>query len=177
MRANQLIRTIGGAEVPAPGSWQIPRGHVTVSYTGRIGVLRRMRAQAPSATGTLDVSEDSAALELTIAASPRAGSIDAPGLGGLLGADDAPQVELRAPALVPTPHGIWRTSGQIRIGRSTQAVPVTVTYHGVYRSGDTAKAWLTVHATAEGNGRRLHGPVELVADVLAVAPSPTAAAG
>jgi hypothetical protein len=48
-----------------------------------------------------------------------------------------------------------------------------INYHGVFRSGRDAKAWLTVAATIhhDVSGLRRRGPVELIAEVLAVAPA------
>ena len=51
-------------------------------------------------------------------------------------------------------------------------MPVTVTYHGVYLAGEYAKTWLTAHASiaCTYGARRDREPLELAADVLAVAP-------
>jgi hypothetical protein len=96
MRVTELIRTPGGAEVPSPGSWRIPRSHVTVSYRARTGLIERVRAQAPSAVGTLYVPDDveHLALVLKIGAAARF-TAEEPGLGALLRNESASHVVLR----------------------------------------------------------------------------------
>ena len=37
MRTNELIRTVNGAEVPAPGRWTAPTSHVDLAYDARAG--------------------------------------------------------------------------------------------------------------------------------------------
>lgn len=174
MRVTELIRSSGGAEVPAPGRWRIPNSHVTISYRARTGLLERVRARAPSASGTLHIADDlrHVALVLNVGATGRSDATDAPGLGALLGNECLQDVVLRTREIVPTLDVIWRARGEIDLGPVSQPARVTITYHGVYRAGDDAKAWLTVAATIDHDvsGRRRRGPVELIADVLAVRP-------
>jgi hypothetical protein len=174
MRVADLIRSSGGAEVPAPGRWRIPNSHATVSYRARTGLLKRVGARASSAYGTLDVPEDLGymALILKVGAKARSDAGGAPGLGGLFGTECVHDVVLRAHEIVPTPDGTWHARGEIDLGRVSQPAHIVITYRGVYRAGGDAKAWLTVEATIDHDvdGPRQRGPVELIADVLAVGP-------
>jgi hypothetical protein len=174
MRAQDLIRTCRDTELPAVGWWRIPTSHATVSYTARVGLTRRVTARAPSASGILKITRDpgDVALALVIDASAAVSRKVVPGLGSLLGDDHVREVVLRADAIESATGGRWSMNGEIEIGDVTMRTPVTVTYHGVYRFGDDAKTWLTVHAdlTHFASGGRGQRPIALVADVLAVRP-------
>ena len=175
MRAHQLIRSHEGAEMPAPGCWRIPSSHVTVEYGARIGIIRRVTGRAPAASGALWVPDDldwGVELELDIGVWAHPYATDVPSGGTLRGAEHVRQVSFRAPRMRPTIDGTWRSLGEICIRRVSNPVPVTVTYHGVYLAGEHAKTWLTAHASIacrDGAGHRGE-PLELDADVLAVAP-------
>lgn len=154
--------------------WRIPTSHVTVSYTARAGILRRVTARARPASGTLRIDPGDIALALVIDGSADPRDAGAPGLASVLGAGHVRYVVLRARATEVDPGGRWSTTGEIEIGDATVPIPVTVTHHGVYRFGDDAKAWLTVHAdiSHDVSGRSRRHAVALVADVLAIRPRP-----
>ena len=175
MRAHDLIHSHEGAEVPAPGCWRIPNSHVTVQYSARIGIIRRVKGRAASASGALWVPDDidwGVELELDIGAWPHPYAADVPSLGTLLGAEHVRQVSFRAPGMRPTIDGTWRSLGEICVRRVSRPAPVTVTYHGVYLAGEYAKTWLTARASiaCRYGGRHCWEPLELAADVLALAP-------
>jgi hypothetical protein len=172
MRTQELIRTSRGTEVPAAGDWRIPRSHVTVTYTARTGLGRRVQARAPSASGVVRLTDDlaDATLELIIDAAATSVPSNAPSLGSLLGNEDLRHVVLRAGGIELMPDGRWSMRGEIRIGRSTVPAPVVVTYHGVFRFGDDAKARISVRSDIRRPDVTARRPVTLVADVLAVCP-------
>ena len=175
MRAHDLIRRHAGAEVPAPGCWRIPSSHVTVDYSARVGMIRRVSGRAPSASGALWIPDDldwGVELELCIGAWAQPSATDVPGLGTLLGNDDVRQVTLRAPRMRPTVDGPWRSIGEICVGTVSKPAPMTVTYLGVYLTGEYPNAWLTACASVACNCGAWHRreALELAADVLAVAP-------
>jgi hypothetical protein len=153
------------------GDWQIPRSHVTVSYTTRIGLARRVQARAPSASGVLRLTHDLADAALVLIIDTAATSVPskAPSLGSLLGNENLRHAVLSAGGVELMPDGRWSLRGELGIGRSTVPAPVVVTYRGVYRFGDDAKAWISVRSDIrpDVSERRL---VTLVADVLAVRP-------
>jgi hypothetical protein len=70
----------------------------------------------------------------------------------------AAKLHYTATALIPTPGGIWMLNGDLTAGTVTRAQRAVVRYHGVYRHGDRAAAWLTLHARidlADFMGRRV----------------------
>ena len=175
MSADHLIRRVGGVELPTKGCWTIPRSHVAVHYGARTGLIRRVRGQAPAASGVMQVTEDPAdtALFLNIAtwADPRRAG--GPSLAALLGNSRISVLVLQASAIDMPTNGAWQMRGTAHMSWVSRPVSISVTYHGLYRAGDRAKASLTIRAEIEHDfsGPRRRGPIELVADVLAVAPS------
>jgi hypothetical protein len=173
MRTDDLIRRhAGGAEMPAPGWWPIVNSHVTVSFDARTAWLRRVHGTAPWACGGLDVADDPAtvALVLHIGAAPRGDVGTAHSLAGLLAAERLDPATLEVHAFAPTNDAPWRADASIRIAELDLATKADIDYHGVYRVGSEAKAWLTVAATLTHGaaGERLRHPVRVVADALAV---------
>jgi polyisoprenoid-binding protein YceI len=53
-------RLIGGAELPAPGRWQIDPGHTEVAFIGRHFMLTKVRGHFTGVTGVIVVAEDPA---------------------------------------------------------------------------------------------------------------------
>jgi hypothetical protein len=176
MGTTELIRELGGVELPAPGPWAIPRSHLSVHFSARTGRLRRARGQTPAATGTLCVEEDGrVSLLLSVGAWARPGGGAAASLGTLLGNPRINGIVLRAETAGPASGRTWPMQGEVGLSWVTRPASVVVTYHGVFRAGPDAKAWLTLWASIDDDfaGRRQRGPVDLVADVLALAPSGT----
>jgi hypothetical protein len=176
MRATELIRELGGVELPAPGTWAIPSSHVSVSFSARTGRFRRARGQAPAAAGALCVKEDGrVSLLLSVGAWARPGDGRAASLGTLLGNPRINGIVLRAETVEPARGGTWSMRGEIGLSWVTRPASVVVTYHGVFRAGPDAKAWLTLRSSIDDDvgERRSRAAVDLVADVLALAPSAT----
>jgi hypothetical protein len=178
-RVGDLIRKHpSGAEVPAPGRWSIANSHVAVRLEGRRGLLGRVHAAAPWACGELVVADDVAALALVlhVGTPPRTGAGTMPGLARLLADDHLSEITLRVPIIEPAAAPTWRTQGVVSLGALSRPVPVSVTYHGVYRTALAAKAWLTVvtEIAHDSAGKRSRRPVRITADILAVNSTPTA---
>jgi hypothetical protein len=175
MKTDHLIRRIGGIEVPTPGRWTIPRTHVTVRYSARTGFARRVSGRAPAATGVLDVADDpsQSTLVLYVAAWRNTQTPAVPSLGELLGSEHVHGITLRGSSMDLHADGGWRLRGLADVSWISSAAVIGVGYHGVYRTGDGGKAWLTVRADIDHDvdGLRRKGPVSIVADVLAVAPT------
>jgi hypothetical protein len=69
----------------------------------------------------------------------------------------ASTLHYNATTLIPTPDGIWLLNGDLIAGAVTRPQRAIVRYHGVYRYGDRAAAWLTLNARidlADYLGRR-----------------------
>jgi hypothetical protein len=156
------------------GWWRIPTSHVTVSYTARAGLLRRVTARARPASGMLKVDPGDIELALIIDGSADPRDAHAPGLAAVLGVAHVRYVALRARASELAQGGSWSMTGEIELGDITVPTPVSVTHHGVYRFGDDAKAWLTVRVDLDHGvaGRRRRDAVALVADIIAIRPRP-----
>ena len=63
-----VTRLAGGAELPAPGRWQIDPGHTELAFTGRHLMLTKVRGRFTGLSGAIQVAEapgDSTA-EITI---------------------------------------------------------------------------------------------------------------
>jgi polyisoprenoid-binding protein YceI len=66
--ARAATRLIDGAELPAPGRWQIDPGHAEVAFIGRHFMLTRVRGRFAGVTGAIHVAEvpDESTAEVTI---------------------------------------------------------------------------------------------------------------
>jgi polyisoprenoid-binding protein YceI len=51
-------RTVAGAELPAPGRWEIDPGHTEVAFIGRHFMLTKVRGRFTGVTGAIMVAED-----------------------------------------------------------------------------------------------------------------------
>jgi polyisoprenoid-binding protein YceI len=58
--ARAATRIAGGAELPAPGRWQIDPGHTELAFIGRHFMLTRVRGRFTGVTGAIEVAEDPA---------------------------------------------------------------------------------------------------------------------
>jgi polyisoprenoid-binding protein YceI len=61
-------RQTGGAELPAPGRWQIDPGHTELAFIGRHFMLTRVRGRFTGVSGAIQVAEapDDTTVEVTI---------------------------------------------------------------------------------------------------------------
>jgi polyisoprenoid-binding protein YceI len=53
-------RLVAGAELPAPGRWQIDPGHTEAAFIGRHFMLTKVRGRFTTVTGTITVAEEPA---------------------------------------------------------------------------------------------------------------------
>jgi polyisoprenoid-binding protein YceI len=56
--AGAATRTVAGAELPAPGRWQIDPGHTEVAFIGRHFMLTKVRGRFTGVTGAITVAEE-----------------------------------------------------------------------------------------------------------------------
>jgi hypothetical protein len=145
MHASSLIRTIDDVETPAPGRWTIAANQVVAGTRRDLG--RRLAGAGRTIEGSLLIAHgrSGSSLDLTVAVEELPFPV-------------ATRLHYRATALLPTPEGIWLLNGDLTAGAVTRAQRALVRYQGVYRHGDRAAAWLTLHARidlAEFTGRRV----------------------
>jgi polyisoprenoid-binding protein YceI len=58
--AAAVTRVVDGAELPAPGRWQIDPGHAEVAFIGRHFLLTKVRGRFTGVAGAITVAEDPA---------------------------------------------------------------------------------------------------------------------
>ena len=56
--ARAVTRLAGGAELPAPGKWQIDPGHTELAFIGRHFMLTKVRGRFTGLSGAIQVTED-----------------------------------------------------------------------------------------------------------------------
>jgi polyisoprenoid-binding protein YceI len=56
--AGAATRIVAGAELPAPGRWQIDPGHTEVAFIGRHFMLTKVRGRFAGVTGAITVAEE-----------------------------------------------------------------------------------------------------------------------
>ena len=56
--AGAATRIVAGAELPAPGRWQIDPGHTEVAFIGRHFMLTKVRGRFTGVTGAITVAEE-----------------------------------------------------------------------------------------------------------------------
>lgn len=135
MNTDDLIRLLDGIELPTAGSWRIAAGQpVTLQQGGW-----RRRLVHTNAAGALVVTDEPRQSALALRVTSPSGS--------------HPDLTIGAQLAAATSGGSWRFAGSVR---GTVELPITldVTYHGVYRHGEEATAWLTVRADLPAVGRQ-----------------------
>jgi polyisoprenoid-binding protein YceI len=182
-----LVRTVDGAELPAPGRWDIPTSHValTVRAGGRLfgRVDARLRA---SSGGSLVIGEDphDSGIVLPIDVD----SIDSGHADRdreirdrLVECFGEPITFSGRPAR-PLGPAKWTLAGALTGPRTTVPLTATVRYHGVFRRpAGSGALWLTATTTIDpyrvgfATGRRFvrfaaRRPVSIGIDLLAIGP-------
>jgi hypothetical protein len=136
MYVSPLIRFVDRVETPAQGRWTIAANQPVLG--ARRDFARRVAGTGRTVDGQLVMAKDplGSSLELTIAADD-------------LPFPEAPTLHYRATALVPTREGIWLLNGDLAAGSVARPLRSIVRYQGVYRNGERAAAWLTLHARVD----------------------------
>ena len=147
-----LIRTLEGTEVPAPGRWQVGAGQpVRLTFGG----LRRRTTEGRIVAGTLDVTDGivGSALEITVAVDDGDRRADA----GVPTRDPPGTLTFTLAVTGFSASGSWRAVGATTGGEEAASSPVDVEieYRGVYRHARHTSLWLTVDGDADGSGGRI----------------------
>jgi hypothetical protein len=161
-----LIRIADGRETPAPGRWSIAPGHPVTVRSGRwwqriAGTERRTigRSGIPrTGTGSLLISESGAlAFKLPVVhqgiVGERSKSVTYQSISFSRAAGD----------------GVWIVDGVLLTGGHVIPARSVLSYHGVFRTGSGAVAWLGWHMPIvripdAGTTRRLEISADLNAD-------------
>jgi hypothetical protein len=127
-----LIRTVGGRETPAPGRWTIAKGRPVTWRAGRR--FRRCRATGRTTAGSLLITDPGdLAFHLGFT-------------GGCIPHPTTPHpttVTYQSISIDPTPgHGLWSVAGELVVNGRLIPARSLLTYHGVFRTGPGAIAWL-----------------------------------
>jgi hypothetical protein len=159
MHTSPLIRTIDGIETPSPGQWVIaPSQPVTASRRTR---FHRHRHAAHTHGGTLTIGDRPEAIAFEL-------YVDAMELPVPF---SRPSLIVRSTAVETARDGRWIVSADVN-GTDLQVVSLSLRYHGVFRRGGHAVAWLTLEAQLAAlqggrrgaTGRRLDLTAELNAE-------------
>ena len=154
--ARPLSQRVGGVEAPAAGRWLLHR-------TSSIMVTSARRPRALHARdGWLDVATLPDMAALAIAADSGDTSVSLLAVACEMAANDA---------------GTWTLVGRVTDGGTAHDITLDLTYHGVYRHGDTGYVRLTgkvATPVVRRLGRRTTA-LELTIDLLFTAPAATAA--
>ena len=145
----ELIRTSGGVELPSTGEWQIHAASFVGVTVDRKHTLRPTVHGARLEIG--DSADDPIRLALRTDCS-RARVLD---LTGTPGADDG--------------YGFvrWTLAGTIEDELYTRPLAGSLRYHGVYRRGGSASAWLSGWVTTRTRGYRRSG-LDVEIDLIAL---------
>lgn len=116
-------RSIGGVELPAPGTWVIDAGHTEVGFAGRHFGLTRIRGRFTGVEGAATIAEDPAASQVAV-------EID---LRTVSSGSDARDEHLRSPDFFDAerhPMATFRSTG-LHVAGSTARLDGTLTLKGI----------------------------------------------
>ena len=161
MRGIDLIRDVGGCEVPAAGVWGIPAGLPLVLVTRRR--WRSSSASVRTIGGCLSLADSSGSSELHLAT---AGDVD-----------DCSRLDVWAAIESFCRDGTWLCHASALLGEIRFAGDLVVRYQGVYRRGDMATAWLDIDAALiatpdDARGRRVTTRLRFTGHLDVTAPLP-----
>jgi hypothetical protein len=133
MHASPLIRVVDDVETPAPGRWTIAANQAVAGSRRHLG--RRVSGIGRTIGGALRIDDNHLGSTMEVA----------------IAVEDLPfpvasTLHYRATALIPTPEGIWLLNGDLTAGKITRPLRSIARYHGVFRNGGRAAAWVTLHA-------------------------------
>jgi hypothetical protein len=131
--AIDLIRMIDGIEVPALGRWTIASGYSIIRRDP--GGWGRRRRSDRITGGLLVIGVDLPTCRLELAG----GAVDDNGATG--------SWQIDGELVEADRYGVWRFTGSCQQDTGIGAADIVARYHGVYRHGGRATAWLGLAAT------------------------------
>jgi hypothetical protein len=148
--AARLLRHVDGVELPAAGTWIVPRRHATIEFSEprRLRRDQSWKGQARNAVISLFDDPGHVLVEVALAGQP-VGTAD-------------PLLELVADRVAGP--GIWPLSGRMIDSSGVLPASATLRYHGVWRRGGPAYGWFVLAgAMSQPGTRQLRFRIELLA--------------
>lgn len=136
---NDLVRLVGGRQVPAAGTWDIDRGHTSAAFAVR-HLFTRMRGRFTDLSGTITIADDPTGSTVHViiqAASITTGNDKADEslrAERYLDVERFPTLEFVSTAVVPVEHGDWSVTGDLTIRGITRPVELATTFIGAATS-------------------------------------------
>jgi hypothetical protein len=128
--ASRLLRHVDGVELPAAGTWIVPRTHATIEFSERRRFRRDHSWNGRAREAAVILSDDPGDVLVAVALA-----------GQPLGTAD-PLLELVAHS-VQGP-GRWMLSGRVIDNAGVLPVSATLDYHGVWRRGARPYGWFVL---------------------------------
>ena len=132
----ELVRTVGGRLVPAPGTWLFESGNSAIAFTVKHLMISKVRGAFREFSGRIVVAENPE--QSSVVAEIAAASIDT-GLAfrdrdlrgpDFLDAERYPHLVYRSRTVQPV-GGAWRIDGDLTIAAVTRSVPLEMQFGGV----------------------------------------------
>jgi len=130
------VRTVGGRELPAAGSWQIDPAHTSLEFVARHMMVTKVRGRFTDVSGTIEVAEDPADTKVAVDIDVDTVTTGAADRDGHLRSADFFDVE-QFPTMTYRSTGIdtggktWKLHGDLTVHGVTNPIALDVEYHGV----------------------------------------------
>jgi hypothetical protein len=149
-RAALLIRRVGGVELPAAGTWNVPGSHADIGFSVSRRLRRTERWRGRAVAVTIVVGDDPDDLLVAVVLDAGLATITARS-GGSAGSGGC------LVARTDTGPLSWAVSGDAHVNGAVLPVCAILSYHGVWKHGDWAYGWFTLAgalASRRAGGRR-----------------------
>lgn len=131
------IRTLGGVEIPAAGTWAIDASHSVVGFTARHLMIAKVRGRFQGFNGTIEVGEDPLASKVdvvidaasvTTAEDKRDAHLRSP---DFFDVETYPELRFRGTTVRPTGARTFALDGELTIRDTTRPVTLEAEYDGL----------------------------------------------
>ena len=131
-----ITRTVAGAEVPAPGAYELDPAHSHVGFSVRHMMVSKTKGRFAEVRGTVQIAEDPLAsfveVEIPVASidtrdETRDGHLRS---ADFFDADNHPVLRYRSTSVTALGGDRWVVDGELTVRGVTRAVPLEVTFEG-----------------------------------------------